>query len=136
MAPAQRGSRKPPKEPLLEWIAAAVGLVLTLGMMALIGREALHGDSADPPAIEVRALRVGAVPSGFVVEVKAVNRSGGAAAAVQIEGELKEGGASVETSSLTLDYVPGHAEREGGLFFRRDPRRHRLELRALGYQRP
>ena len=43
---------------------------------------------------------------------------------------------TIETSDITFDYVPGHAERKGGLFFRQDPRMHKLELRALGYQTP
>ena len=133
---ASRGRSKTRKEPLLEWIAAAIGLVVTVSMMAIIGLEALRGDATQLPAIEVRATRVVQAPTGFVVEIVAANRSGGTAAAVQIEGALTTEEGAVETSSLTLDYVPGHAERKGGLFFTRDPRRHRLEVRALGYQAP
>ena len=124
------------REPLLEWIAAGIGLILTLGIVAVIGREAIGGEASQPPAIEVSARRLVPTPSGYLVEIVAVNRSGATAAAVQIEGELMAGDTAVETSSLTLDYVPGHATRKGGLFFTRDPRRHRLELRALGYQEP
>ena len=133
---ASRGRSKTRKEPLLEWIAAAIGLVVTVSMMAIIGLEALRGDATQLPAIEVRATRVVQASTGFVVEIVAANHSGGTAAAVQIEGTLASAGAEVETSSLTLDYVPGHAERKGGLFFTRDPRRHQLEVRALGYQAP
>ena len=136
MAADHRKSSKAPKEPLLEWIAAGAGLVLTLGMMAVIGREALRGDPVQPPAIEMRVERITPAPPGFVAEVVAINRSGGTAAAVQVEGALKSGESEVETSSLTFDYVPGHAQRRGGLFFTRDPRRYRLEVRALGYQAP
>lgn len=128
--------RKRPGTPLLEWIASAIGLLLTLGMLAVIGREAINRDADQLPAIEVAAGRVVATGSGFVVAFEAVNRSGGTAAAVAIEGELKSGETSVETSGAVLDYVPGHSQRSGGLFFRRDPRRHRLELRAIGYQTP
>lgn len=134
---AGRGKpERTPREPLLEWISAGLGLVLTLGMVAVIGQEALRGDADQLPAIEVRATRIESTPSGFVVEIVAANHTGGTAAAVQVEGELKDGETSVETSSLTFDYVPGHAERKGGLFFAEDPRRHRLEVRALGYQAP
>ena len=124
------------REPLLEWISAAIGLALTLSILGLIGREALRGDAAQPPAIEVVPVHIARTGSGFVVEVAAVNRSGGTAAEVEIEGVLKQGDSALETSSLVFDYVPGHAERRGGLYFREDPRRHRLELRPLGYQRP
>ena len=131
-----RTQDKAPREPLLEWIAAGVGLVLTVGMLTVIGREALSGEVGQPPAIEVRVERVVATPAGFVVEIAATNRSGATAAAVQVEGELKDGEAEVETSGAVFDYVPGHATRRGGLFFREDPRLHRLEVRALGYQAP
>jgi uncharacterized protein (TIGR02588 family) len=124
------------REPLLEWIAAGLGLLLTLALLAVIGREAIAGETSEPPAIELRAASVRPLPSGFLVEVVASNRSGGTGAGVQVEGALKSGSVAVETSDFTFDYVPGHAERKGGLFFRQDPRRHRLELRALGYQAP
>lgn len=132
-------ARKPApaaRVPVLEWIAAGIGLFLTLGMFFIIGREAITGDTHELPAIDVAASRIVPTGSGFVVEVVATNRSGGTGAVVEIEGELKSGETSVETSSLTFDYVPGHAERRGGLFFREDPRAHQLELRALGFQTP
>ena len=128
--------KQAPREPLLEWLAAAVGLLLSLAVVAIIGREALNGEMEQPPAIEVRAERVVPLRSGFLVEVEAANRSGGTAAIVEVEGTLKSGEATVETSTLAFDYVPGHAERKGGLFFKADPRTHSLELRALGYQAP
>jgi len=132
-----RGKARTPREPLLEWIAAGIGLVLTLGILTVIGREALSGEAERPPAVEVRAERVVPVATGgFVVEVAATNRSAATAALVGIEGRLRSGDSAVETSSVTFDYVPGHATRRGGLFFREDPRAHSLELRALGYQAP
>lgn len=122
--------------PLLEWVASGIGLLLTLGMLAVIGREALSREAEQLPAIDVAIQRILPAGSGFVVEFEAVNRSGGTAAAVEIEGELKSGGTSIETSSATLDYVPGHSRRSGGLLFSEDPRRHRIEVRALGFQTP
>jgi uncharacterized protein (TIGR02588 family) len=129
-------AKQQPTEPLLEWIAAGIGLVLTLLIIVVIGREAVSGEAEAPPAIEVRAVSLARTSTGFVVEVAATNRSGATAAAVQIEGALSSDDTAAETSSLTFDYVPGHATRTGGLFFREDPRLHELELRALGYQEP
>ena len=128
--------KKTADPPLLEWVASGIGLLLILGLLAVIGREALSREAEQLPAIDVEIRRILPAGSGFVVEIEAVNRSGGTAAAVEIEGALKSGGTSLETSSATLDYVPGHSRRRGGLFFREDPRRHRIEVRALGFQTP
>ena len=122
--------------PLLEWVASGIGLLLILSMLALLLREALSGEAGQLPAIDVAIRRIAPAGSGFVVEIEAVNRSGGTAAGVEIEGQLKSGGASIETSSAVFDYVPGHSRRSGGLFFREDPRRHQIEVRALGFQTP
>ena len=117
--------------PALEWLAAAIGLALIVLVAGVIGREAMTAETDQVPAIEVRMLRVLQVPTGYVVEFEAVNRSGATAAAVAIEGKAGE-----ETSTATLDYVAGHASTEGGLFFSHDPRKGPLELRALGFQTP
>lgn len=122
--------------PALEWIAAGIGLLLTLAMLAVIGREALAGSADALPGIEVSVRRIEPAASGFVVEFEALNRSGGTAAAVEFEGQLKAGGTAVETRGATIDYVPGHGRATGGMFFARDPRAHQVEIRALGYQAP
>ena len=124
------------RTPLLEWISAAVGLLITLGMLGFIGWQAWTGADEVPPMIEVSVRRITAVPGGHVVEVTAKNLSPATAAAVVIEGELRDGQRVIATSEATLSYVPGHSERQGGLFFEEDPRAHDLELRALGYARP
>lgn len=116
--------------PVLEWIAAAVGLVLILSVGAVIGQEAFRTQESALPAIEVRPLRVVQGPAGFVLEFEAVNLSGGTAAAVTIEGKAGD-----ETSIATIDYVPGHGSVKGGLFFGEDPRSG-AELRATGFQTP
>jgi uncharacterized protein (TIGR02588 family) len=123
------------RTPLLEWIASAIGLLLTVAVLVVIGRQAMSGAPKEVPDIEVGVTRIVPVSTGYVVEVTARNRGGGTAAAVEIEGSLGPGGA-VETSSATFDYVPGHSERKGGLFFSQDPRRHILEVHALGYMKP
>lgn len=71
-----------------------------------------------------------------MLEVKVVNRSRQTAAAVEIEGVLMQSGSQVETSGATLTYVPGNSEAQAGLVFTTDPRRRRLRLRVLGYEKP
>lgn len=122
--------------PLLEWIASIVGLLLTVAMIGFIGWQALNGPGAEPPAIVVEVQHIVESADGFVVEIKAANRSPATAAAVQVRGVLSRGRREVATSQATIDYVPGHSERSAGLFFKEDPRAYRLEVRALGYTEP
>jgi uncharacterized protein (TIGR02588 family) len=122
--------------PPLEWIAAGIGAVLLLFLIVVIGREALNGEAAQLPQIEVAVTGVEPAASGYVVSFEARNRTDGTAAAVEIEGVLKAGGAEIETSSATIDYVPGKGKATGGLFFHEDPRKADLEVRALGFQTP
>ena len=122
--------------PLLEWIAAGVGLLLTLGVAGVIGREALNGETDELPVIAVATTRIAPAASGYVLGFEASNKTGGTAAAVEIEAVLTDGDAIVETGKATLDYVPGHGKVKGGVFFAKDPRRHHLQIRALGFQIP
>lgn len=120
-----------PRTPALEWIAAAIGLAMLLAVFAVIGREAMIAETAQPPAITVEAKRVVALEHGYLVEFEAVNRSTATAAAVTVEGK-----AGSETATTTLDYVAGHSRVKGGLFFESDPHAGGVKLRPLGYQEP
>lgn len=123
-------ARSKPKPPLLEWIAAAAGLLLVLGVMGVIARDAFNGSAGTTPDIAVAAIRARPVGSGWVVEFEARNVASVTAAQVTIEGRLPGG----ETATATIDYVPGRSVRRGGLFFGAEPLG--VELRALGYQDP
>ena len=123
-------ARPKPKPPLLEWIASAIGLVLILCVVAVIARDAFNGSADMAPEVTVAATRVRPSGTGFLVEFEARNLSPVTAAQLVIEGKLPGG----ETSTATIDYVPGRSARRGGLFFSQDPRG--VELRALGYQDP
>ncbi len=118
------------KPPLLEWIASAIGLLLILGVMAVIARDAFNGSADMAPDVSVTATRVRQTGTGYLLEFEARNLSPVTAAQLVIEGKLPGG----ETSSATIDYVPGRSARRGGLFFSAEPRG--AQLRALGYQDP
>ena len=124
------------RTPALEWIAAALGLAALLFVVVVIGREALTVETEQLPAIQVETRRIAPIAGGFVVEFEATNQASGTAAAVEIQGQLGSADDPVETSSATLDYVAGHATAKGGLFFKQDPRKYPLEVRALGFQTP
>lgn len=122
--------------PVLEWASAAVGALLAIGILIFIAIEALDSSATRPPLLEVRPTGVFQDSGLYVVEVTVANRTGQTAAAVEIQGELMQGGSPVETSNATLSYVPGHSERNAGLIFGRDPRAHQLQVRATGYEQP
>ena len=123
------------RKPLLEWAAASLGLILLLALLGFIGWQAVQAPNG-PPAVTVSTGRVSQVLGGYVVNVIARNPTSSTASQVEVEGTLDLKGGEAETSSVTFDYIAGGSERKGGLFFSQDPRRHQLEVRALGYREP
>lgn len=133
--PARPTAKTPPTTPLIEWLAAAVGLILVVATIVLIASEAFMADPS-PPQVEVRALEIRSSGPGFLVVVEARNVGGSPAAGVLVEGELERGDAPPETAEANFDFIPDHSARRGGLFFETDPRLGRLALRAKGYSEP
>jgi uncharacterized protein (TIGR02588 family) len=121
--------------PPLEWLASGLGLLLTAGVFASIGWEAVT-QVRGAPIVTVEVKDVAAVEGGFRVDFRARNKAGATAAQVEIEGRLSTNEGSVETSRVVLDYIPGHSQQDGGLFFTRDPRSSSFAVRALGFTRP
>ena len=121
--------------PWLEWVASGVGLLLVLGIFGVIGWQAFNGATV-PPVITVEVENVAPVEGGHRVLFRARNRAGEAAAQVEIEGTVSTAGLDPETSRVVLDYILGHSEQQGGLFFSRDPRSGALSLRATGFADP
>ena len=118
-----------------EWVSGAFGLLLVLGMVGFIGFNAV---TTDPfvPAVSLDHLGTEPTPGGYVVRFRARNSGAAAAAALTISGELYDGSTLLETSEVTLDYLPPRGERHGGLIFRNDPAGHDLRLEARGYVDP
>lgn len=117
-----------------QWGVAALGFLLVCATLGLLLYEAFAGDRS-PPDIVVEAVRITPRATGYLVEFRAENHGGSTASAVTVDAVL-DGGGSAEQSHVTLDFVPSHSSRGGGLMFRSDPRAARLTLRATGYQRP
>lgn len=114
---------------------AGLGLVLLALVMGTLLVEGMSRPPV-PPDIAIAVQGIAPQPNGFLVRIKAINHGETTAAQVKIEGNLMLGNEPVETSELTLDFVPDGSEREGGLFFTRDPRAHTLTVRATGYAEP
>ena len=123
-------AKKKPPTPLLEWIASAVGLVLTLGVVAMIARDAFNNSAEMAPDIEVVVTGQQRQGDRWLVRFEARNRSPVTAAQVAVEGALPGG----ETSTATIDYIPGRSTRAGGLLFSAEPRE--VRVRPLGFQDP
>ena len=132
----KRKKQSRPRYPLIEWVSAALGLVITAAMFGFLAVEAIRQRDGVPPVLDVAATGLTAASGRYIVEVQVTNGSRKTGAAVEVEGTLMRGRATVETSSATFDYVPGKSYRQGGLVFTNDPRRFQLVLRVKGYERP
>lgn len=135
MAGKHEQKRSASGTPPLEWIVAALGAVIVAAALTFLIYEGAAGDRSAPD-IKVEIKDIAAVRNGYRVRFAAMNQGGEAAANIVIEGELAKGGTSVETSESSIDYLPSHSERSGGLFFNRDPRSFDLQVRARGYEDP
>jgi uncharacterized protein (TIGR02588 family) len=126
---------RPEETSVWEWIIAAVGLVLVVGAIGSTLYRALTQEST-PPQLAVSVDSVQPSGDGFLVKFRVVNSGNQTAAAANIEGELKSGEETAETSSATLTYIPANSERRGGLFFNKNPQQFDLRIRATGYEEP
>lgn len=129
------GEGEKQETPALEWVVAIIGVLLVAGALGFLLYQAVKGDSS-PPSVSVEVLSVTKIQSGYLVKIRATNQGGSTAAGLKVKGALRQGGRDVETSHITLDYLPAHSTGEGGLFFTQDPQRFELLLRAEGYQQP
>lgn len=135
MSASQQGKSKE-GQPALAYVAGAIGLILTLGLMGFIGREALVHPGDHPPVVQVQAKKVDEVAGGYVVEFEARNLTQSTASAVEVEATLEIPGSSSVNSKVTLDYVPGNSVRKGGVYLPSNPADGKLTLRATGYSDP
>ncbi len=124
----------PGPRPLLEWIVAGLGLIVTAAVLIMLTRDAVA--PAAPPALSARVAAVAAAGGGFEVEVEVANRGRQTAAAVAVEGVLTPPAGAPETATASLDYAPGRGAGTVTLTFREDPRRGRLELTVRGWSEP
>ena len=118
-----------------EWVVAGLGLVLVLATLGYLLFQAVT-EPAEPPLIAVEAGQPRQFAAGYQLSFSARNAGNETAANVTIVGELLANGSPVESSQTTLDYIPAESQRNGGLFFSRDPGEYVLELRAVGYETP
>lgn len=120
---------------MAEWIAAALGGALTLGV---IGYTVFEGVTAGEgkPVLTVETEAAQRAGRGYVVPIVVRNGAHATAAAVEIRGALSAGGTVVEERRVVFTYVPGKGEARGGLMFERDPAGLALKVTPEGYAEP
>ena len=130
---ASGSQRQHGRRPLIEWIAGGIGLVLTCGLVGFIGWQAMQ-DHSERPQVEVRVTSI--TPSGdnYLVELTAFSRTGRTVSGLDVEGVLTIAGQAPEMSTTSFDYLPGHSQSRGGLYFTANPATGDLQVRAPGFQ--
>ena len=98
------------RPPVLQWIAAGCGFLLTLGAAGVIVAEALQPIRPADLAVRIESQR--RTSTHLIVDVVVSNTGTETAAAVDIAGEIDG-----QTASATLDYVPGGGEAKGAVVF-------------------
>lgn len=121
----------------VEALAAGIGAILAATTIGFIVWRGI-GEAGAPPVLHAEVSAIREERGAYVAEIVVTNTGETAAAEVVVEGSLpadvEEG--EPETSQFTLDYVPSHSHRKGGLIFSRDPRVGGFVLRPLGYAVP
>lgn len=105
---------------LAEWVAAALGLVLTVSVVSYTLWDGLTEDDG-PPHLTATAGKVVRTGSNFVLPIILRNSGPSTAADVEVVGVLSRLGQSAEERHATFAYAPGNGEAHGGLVFENDP---------------
>jgi uncharacterized protein (TIGR02588 family) len=133
--PKEAPIRRAPSTSLAEWIVAGVSAALVLGVLGFLIYDGVRSPLT-PADLTIEVDSIQPAGPGYLVLFRARNSGRTTAAEVLVEGELEPDSGKVETSETTIDYVPAEGEQRGGLYFRQDPHRARLRLRAHGYRDP
>ena len=130
-----KGQTRITDAPMWMWAIAILGFALVAASIGFMLYEAAAGD-ASHANVTVYVESTLPTRNGYLVKFRAVNSGGSTVEGLTIEGTLRNGTQTLETSDTVLEWVPAHSEREGGLFFTSDPRQYQLQLRAKGYEDP
>jgi uncharacterized protein (TIGR02588 family) len=119
------------------WIygIAFLGMLMVVGSIVFMIYHALT-DESTPPDVIVDIDSIHSGRGSYLVTFHLTNLGDITAQELTVEGNLMEGEKSAETSTTTIQYLPGHSKREGGLFFSKDPHAYRLQVLAKGYEKP
>lgn len=121
--------------PIWSWLASAIGLILVVGSSGFLINQSLNARHL-PPEFTVKARPPIKVANGYLVRIQIKNVGDEVAAALLVEGELKNGEKTIESSSATIDYLPSQSHRNAGLFFSKDPSSFELKIQPKSYVEP
>ncbi|WP_342643996.1 hypothetical protein [Rhodoligotrophos ferricapiens] len=119
----------------LEWLFAAIGGLIVLGMAGYLAYFGLTAPET-PPKLILEPVSVQQTADGYLLQGKVRNEGEMPATQVKVTGELMDGENPIERSSIEIDSVPQHSERRFGLQFSTDPSQHSPRLRIEGYVEP
>ncbi len=115
-----------------EWLSLVISLLILATVVGLI--VFLWITPSDEAArFSVQTEQVREVDGVFYLPVTVRNDGDSTASEVLLEGSLMVDGQE-EAPTTTLDFVPGHSEREATLIFSADPAQ--AEIRIVSYQKP
>ena len=86
--------------------------------------------------VKVQVSNISQTGDSYLVRFTARNEGTQTLASLNVSARLLDGDKEIATAQAVIDYLPGRSMRSGGFYFAEDPRQHRLELRAEGYQSP
>lgn len=105
------------KKNWLEWCVFAVGLTLTLAVLAYLIYLGLNRGEL-PPTFKVTLGPAQKVPDGYQIRVDVYNQGDITAQSVQVEVENE-----AEKAQFQIDFVPEHSSAKGWVVFAREPDR-------------
>lgn len=120
---------------VIEWLAAGLGGMLfatMIGYMVVVGLNRTDG----PPVVEIFATSTTRLGGAFIVKFEARNTGAQTLSGLTVHAALSEGDKEVETSDVTIDYLPTGSKRSGGFFFKHDPNAYVLEMTPKSYMDP
>jgi uncharacterized protein (TIGR02588 family) len=133
--PEDGRSRRAEGTSLVEWLAAGVGAALfaaMIGYMIVVGLKETEG----VPSVRISAETPVRQGDTFLVSFDARNEGNQTASGLVVRATLSQGETEIETSEVTIDYLPTGSTRSGGFFFRHDPQAYSLKLAPAGYVDP